>query len=130
MPAPADFQYSTAAYIAAHQALLDLIDGQVQAGFIRYLSASDIVIAISRLTDPGGTVDGGTGALSLTVAQSFTATADGAIAYAQITDGALNPVLELPAVQGSVPVSGRVVVSSLNVTAGATVDLVSAVIGG
>jgi hypothetical protein len=130
MPAPASATYSVAALIAAHTALRDVIDGGAGAGFIRVRSAADVLLSQIPLTDPCGTVNGTTGRLTLTVAgRDESADANGTAAYGEVCDSTGTVVLALPAQAGSAAVSGKLVLTTLTITAGAPVEILSATIG-
>ena len=130
MPAPAQYTYATATIVAAHTAVLDDIDSGSGAGKIRLRDDSDVLLAEIPLTDPAGSVNGGTGQLTLTASGPDTsADADGTCTYAEITDSDNNVVVSLPASQGSSAVSGEIVISNTSIVTGAEVSLVSAVIG-
>jgi len=123
------YTYSAAALVAAQTALLNLLDADASAAKIVIKSAGSTVLAEITLTDPAGTVDGA-GTLTLGIAtQETNAPATGTAATAEIQDGAGTVHLTMPCAQGSSAVSGQCVLSSLEITAGGTVDVVSAVIG-
>lgn len=130
MPAPSTAQYSVAALVAAHTALLELIDAAASPGLIRLRSASDVLLAEMVLGDPAGAVNGITGQLTLTiVAQESAAPSSGDIAYGQVCDGDGLVHLAMPAKAGAAAESGWFVCSSLSVTTGNPVNVLSAVIG-
>lgn len=130
MPAPASFTYEVDTLEAAHQAVLDLIDGGTGAGKVRLLSEADTTLAVIPLTDPAGTINTSTGQLTLTASGPDTsADATGICTWAQIEDGDNVAFLSLPASAGTSAVSGQIVINSVSIVAGAEVTLVSATIG-
>jgi len=129
MPAPAEPIFSAAAYVAAHTAFRDLIDGGSGAGSIRLYNAADTLLATVVLTDPCGTVNGTTGQLTLTSAGEVTAVASGTAAYGAVCDGDGVAHWSLPCVAGAVAVSNRIVINSLSFVAGGTVNIAAAVLG-
>lgn len=130
MPAPSSTTYSAAAKTAAQTALLGLIDGGSGAGKVKFYTSADALLGTQTLTDPAGTVNSGTGVLSLTPATSSTnASATGTVAYATITDSADTVIVSAPAQAGSTPVTGYVVINTLSFVGGSPFSLVSATIG-
>jgi len=130
MPAPATYEYSVAALVAAHTAFRDEVDGGAAAGSIKLYDDTDVLLAEIPLTDPSGTVAGGTGQLTITASGPDTsADATGTCTYGTICDSDGNVMLTLPASAGSVAVSGELVISNTSIVAGAEVALVSCTIG-
>jgi hypothetical protein len=129
MPAPSEATYSAAAKIAAHNALLALIDTGAGNGTIKIRTSADALLATINLTDPAGTVNGTTGVLTLTAASTPNASATGTAAYADICDVAGAVVLALPASAGSSAVSGDIVINTLSIVSGTPVEILSATIG-
>lgn len=129
MPAPASATYSAQAKIDAHTAFLALIDSGT-AGSIKTYDNSDVLLVTHTLTDPAGTVNGTTGQLTLTpAAASVNAAASGTAAYSTVCNSAGTVHLALPAQQGTVAVSGKMVLNSLTIVAGQPVEILSATIG-
>ena len=86
---------------------------------------------LATLAVTGGTVDGATGVLTLTPGDPESdAPKTGTAVTADIVNGN-NVVLadDIPVAQGTSAVMGQVVISSTEIVAGGTVELVSAVIG-
>jgi hypothetical protein len=130
MPAPVDYSYSVAALVAAHTALRDLIDAGTGAGSIKLYSDADVLLAEIPLTDPCGTVAGGSGQLTLTASASETsAPAGGVCTYGTVCDGDDAVHMTIPAQQGASAVSGKIVLNTTTIVLGAVVSLVSAVVG-
>lgn len=130
MPAPAQATYSVAALVDAHTALLALIDAGSGPGKIFIRDDSDVLLAEVPLDDPGGTVNGGTGQLTLAIDGPDTAAdATGIAAYGEIADSDDTVILALPAQQGASPVSGYLVMNTLAVVIGGPVDILTATIG-
>jgi len=130
MPAPLVATYSAAALVAAHTALLALLDAGAGAGLIRVRSASDLLLGQVSLTDPAGTVNTGTGQLTLGIAGPDTNCAgDGTAYYAEICDSAGTVHLALLVDVGTVAVPGFIVMNTSTVVAGGTLTVLTAVIG-
>ena len=129
MPAPASTTYSVAAKVAAQTALLGLIDAGTAAKF-KFYSSADALLGTQTMTDPAGTVAGGTGVLTLTPSSTSTnASATGTVAYGTITDGSDTVIVSFPAEAGTVPVTGKVVLNTLSFVSGSPFSVVSATIG-
>jgi hypothetical protein len=129
MPAPETATYHVDAKEAAHQALLDLIDAGVGVGFIRIKTAADVLLAQIPLDDPGGSVSAVTGQLTLAIADSDSAEAEGTAAYGEICNAGGVAYLSLPVTTGVSAVSGYLVLNTLVFAIGANVSITSAVIG-
>ena len=120
--------YSTAAKIAAHNALLALIDADAAAATLRLRTAANADLAVITLTDPAGSVDGA-GLLTLTVAAREESATAGTVDHAVICDGAGTVIITLPAQAGTVAVAGTVVLNTLTLTAGSPVESGDIVVG-
>jgi hypothetical protein len=130
MPAPSVATYSLQAKINAHTTFLALIDAGAGPGRIFIRSAADVLLAEIPLTDPAGTVSGGTGQLTITPSGPDTsANATGTAAYAEFADLAGTVHLSLPAQAGTAAVSGKIVINTLDIIAGGLVTVISATIG-
>jgi hypothetical protein len=129
MPAPAQATYSAAALVAAHNALVTLIDTGSGNGTIKIRTSADALLATINLSDPCGSVNGTTGQLTLSIASTPNASATGTASYGQLCDVAGNVVLALPAEAGSSPVSGKLVLNTLSLVSGTPVEILSATIG-
>lgn len=129
MAAPYLDVWNPAAIVAAHNALLALIDGAATAGKITLHSSSDTLLATIPLTDPAGTVNGTTGALTLTASgRDESADNTGTASYATIRDGDDTAYRSLSCQAGSSAVANKCVINTLSIVAGSPVELVSAVI--
>lgn len=130
MPAPASATYSAAAKIAANTAFLNLLDAATGPVSLAIRDASDVLLAEIALTDPAGSVNGTTGALTLTPdGREEAAPAGGTAAYAELRDAANIVHLALPCAAGSVAVSGQCILNTLAIVSGAPVEVVSLTIG-
>lgn len=129
MPAPATATYAAATIVSAHTEVLSDIDAGAGAGKIRLFDDSDTLLCEITLTEPAGTVNGTTGALTLTPDGAGTAVATGTCTYGAITDSNNNAVVTIPAEAGGSAVSGKIVINSLSINSGAEVTVSSAVIG-
>lgn len=128
MAIPTSATYSLEARVHAHTALLALIDAGGAAN-VKIRGTLEEMLATVTLTDPAGSVNLGTGQLTLTPAAPAVAAANGTAAYAEICDSTGDVVLALPAQAGTAAVSGKIVINSLSIAAGTEVSLLSAVIG-
>lgn len=129
MPAPSSYEYSVAALVAAHNALVTLIDTGSGNGTIKIRTSADALLATVNLDDPCGTVNGTTGQLTLDIDNIPNASATGTAAYAQVCDVAGAVVLALPTQAGSSPVSGYMVINTLSLVSGTPFEIISATIG-
>lgn len=130
MPAPSVATYSVDALVAAQTSFMNLLDSGSGPGSIKIRSAADVLLAEIPLTDPCGSVDGGTGQLTITPdGRDESADAGGTAAYAEFCDSDDNVHLSLPAQAGASPVSGKVVLNTLTIVATGPVEVVSATIG-
>lgn len=129
MPAPAQATYSVAALEAAHQSFLDRVDAGTGPGTVRLRDDSDVLLGTITLTDPGGSVDAGTGQLTLTAAGTASAVATGTCTYGEVCDSDGNVLLSLPTSSGTSPVGGRLVLNSTSIVSGSVITLVSATVG-
>lgn len=120
--------------LSAKNAIAYAILGQIQSGLggdasILARDGGGVLLATFGLQPvTEGTVDPATAVLTLNIAtQETNAPAAGLVATVDIVDRAGNPVRTgIPAVKGDAPVVGRVVFTSLVVTLGGSVSLVSA----
>lgn len=130
MPAPTQATYSVAALVAAHTAFRDLLDAGSAGASIKIRDASDVLLAQIPLTVPCGTINPTTGQLTLTPAgRDESADTAGLAAYGELCDSDGLVHLSLPAVAGTAPVAGCVVLNTLTVAGGAPVEILSATIG-
>lgn len=130
MAVPSTATYSVAALVAAHTSFRDLLDSGTGAGFVRFRSATDVLLAQVPLSDPCGTVNGTTGQLTLSIAgPDSSADADGTAAYAEFCDSTGAVHLAMPTQAGTVPVAGKVVMNTLTIAAGGPVAMLSATVG-
>lgn len=114
------------AIVASHTALLALLDGATTAAKVTLHDSSDTLLATVPLTDPAGTVNGTTGALTLTPnGRDESADAGGEAAYATIRDGDGLAYRSLPCQTGSSAVTGYCVMKSTTIVAGSPVEIVS-----
>jgi len=130
MAVPSSATWSVAALSAAHTGVINTIDGGASAGSVKIRDASDVLLAEIALSDPCGTVSGGTGQLAFSFAGPDTsADATGTAAYAEICDSDGNVHLALPAEAGTVAVSGKIVLNTLSIVAGTNVEIASGTVG-
>lgn len=117
--------WSPAAIVAAQTALLGLLDAQTGAANVTLHDASDTLLCTVPLTDPAGTVDPATGALTLTPASTALPVANGTASYATLRDGAGTALCSMACEEGDVAVAGRCVLTSLGVSTVLAVTLIS-----
>lgn len=130
MPTPTSTTYSLAARIAAHTAVRDMIDSGPSAGFVRFKSSADVVLAQVPLSDPCGSVSGSTGQLTFSISgPDLSADADGIIAYGEFCDSTGAAVVSVPAKQGTVADPGYIVINTLSISVGGQVAILSATVG-
>ena len=130
MPVPTQATFSAAALVAAQTSFKNLIDAGSAGGSIKIRDASDVLLATIPLTDPCGTIDNGTGQLTLTPAgRDESADATGTAAYAEFCDSNGTVYLSLPAQAGAVAVTGKLVINTLSIVAGGPVEVLSATVG-
>ena len=129
MAVPTVATFSAESLIAAHTALLNLIDTGT-AGSVKIRDSADVLLAQIPLTDPAGTVNGTTGQLTLTPdGRDESADASGTAAYAEICESDGTVHLALPAQAGASPVAGKLVLNTLTIVSGLPVEILSITIG-
>jgi len=112
-------------------AMLTRIDTGVDRPRFKVYNSSNTLLATFPLADPAGSVDGSTAVITLTPgADPIVAAVTGTVTYATLEDGD-GVVLDdaIPVEQGTAHVAGKVIISTLNIIAGGTVELISATIG-
>jgi len=120
------YTYTTPALVAAHTALMEELPG----GSLAILDSGSVELASVTLGSPAGSVDAETGQLTFTIAaQEDSAPASGTASAAELRDSAGVVYLTMPCAEGTAAVSGQCVINSLNILAGASVEVVSLVIG-
>jgi len=129
MAVPSVATYSVAAKVGAHTFFLGLLDAGSN-GLIRIRSSTDVLLSEIQMTDPAGTVDGGTGQLTITTTgPDASANATGTAAYAELcaSDGTVH--LALPAQSGTAAVAGKIVLNTLSIVIATPVTVISTTIG-
>ena len=130
MAVPTVATWSVDALEAAHESFRVLIDAGTGAGKIRIRDASDVLLSEVALSDPCGTVSAVTGQLTFSIAgPDASADATGVAAYGEFADSDNNVQLSLPAAEGAVAVSGKIVLNSLSIIELGAVTVVSATVG-
>lgn len=130
MAAPYLLTYPPSLLVMVHILLLGQIDGETTPGKVTVHDSADVLLAEIPLSDPGGTVNETTGALTLAPSGPETdAPAAGTASYATLRDGAGGAIHSLPCEAGTSPVAGKCVLNTLSIQQGGTVELVSWVIG-
>jgi hypothetical protein len=128
MTVPTSPTYSAAAIIAAHTALLALLDAAATPATLKLRDSADSLLATITMSDPAGTVNGTTGRLTLSI-PAGTGDTGGTVAYGELCDGDGTVVVALPAASGSTATSGRIVMNSLTVFADQPITNLGATIG-
>lgn len=130
MTVPTVATYSVAAKVAAQTSFRDLLDSGSGPGLIKVRNSSDTLLGTLTMSDPSGSVNGGTGLLTLSaVTADSSADAGGTIAYVELCDSDGDVHLALPAQQGTSPVSGKAVFNTLTVVLGGPINMLSVTIG-
>jgi len=129
MPAPASVEYTDPVFVAVHTALLGEIDAGAAAAKFKLYDNADVLLATITLADPAGTVNGTTGQLTITAPATVSAVATGTCTYGTITDSDDTVIVSMPAEAGTSAVSGKVVLSTVDIVSGADIELISCVIG-
>lgn len=130
MAVPSVATYSVDALVDAHTAFLNLLDADTGPGLCRIRSSADVLLAEITLDNPAGTVNGGTGQLTITFdGRDESANASGTAAYGELTDASGNVHLAIPAQAGSTPVAGKLVLNTLTIVAGLPVEILTCTIG-
>lgn len=130
MPAPSVATYSVDALVDAHTAFLALLDADTGPGLCRIRDNADVLLAEITLDNPAGTVNGGTGQLTITFdGRDESANASGTAAYGELTDASGNVHLSIPTQAGSTPVAGKLVLNTLTIVAGLPVEILTCTIG-
>jgi len=128
MTVPTAPTYGVSTLVAVQTAVLAKIDAAIGGGKVRMRSATDQLLVTIPLTDPAGTVSAA-GVLTLTAAGTDTSPILGTVAYAEITDASDVVILSLPAQAGTVAVSGKLVINTLDVVPDAVFTLATITIG-
>jgi len=116
--------------IAAHEAVLTVLDQPESAGTVTLHTSSDVLLATIPLTYPGGSVDQLTGVLTLTPAgRDDNADVSGTASYASLRTALGQVLISLPCNAGTTPVAGQCIVSNLSIMSGRPVELVSFTVG-
>lgn len=130
MPEPAQFYFDSRALVAAHQAILDLIDFGSESGEFRLYDENDVYLGkISLAGGASGSVDPNTGVLTLNSVTAGTFVADGVVSYGLLTDSDQRAIATLPATDGPAD-SGLLALNTLTAITGGEVSLLFATIGG
>lgn len=124
MAAPYLNDWSPTAKVAAHTALVTALAG----GAVAIYDSADTLLVTVALDSPVGTVDAGTGALTLVPDSAGTAIAAGTAAYATLLDADDAPWQSLPCESGSSAVSGKCILNTLTIVDGKAFELISWVI--
>ena len=120
------FTYTAPALTAAHTGLMEDLPG----GSLAILDSGGVLLASVTLGSPAGSVNTTTGQLTFTIAtQEDSAPNSGTAANAELRDSTGVVYLTLTCTEGTAAVSGECVLNSLNILAGAPVEVVSLVIG-
>ena len=113
--------YSLAAWVASHEAFLDLVYEAAGDPTIKVKSSGGTTLAEMTLGikgTPGSSVNAETGALTLSIVAQEDASTAGVAAFVQLCDGAGAVHCELPATEGTVVQPGYAVFNSLTIIEG------------
>lgn len=130
MTTPTKAVYSVQALIDAHTALRDIIDSGGGNGWCSiHMDNGDELVNIA-LAKPCGQIDPATGKLTINHANALNAIdLDGIAAYATIRDSNWNEHLAIPVKEGTAPEIGWVVLDSISLLSGGSVQIGSIEIG-
>lgn len=118
--------YSAAAWIAAHTALLTLIEDGASDSKIKLYDGSDVLLGEFVIDDATSDVSGVTGDITIEIAtQEDAAIAGGTASYITICDGDGDVVYKMSCQQGTEAVAGKCVMNSLTIIQGAPIDILS-----
>ena len=121
--------YSPAAWIAAHTALLGLIEGGAGDSKIKLYDGSDVLLGEFVIDDATSDVSGTTGDITIAIStQEDAAIAGGTASYITICDGDGAVVYKMSCQQGIEAVAGKCVMTSLTIIEGAPLDILSCTI--
>ena len=121
--------YSLDVKVAANTALRDSIDGGTGAGSIKIRDSSDVLLAEMPLSDPCGSVDVGTGVLTLSVAGNEATPTAGTAEYGEVCDSDDNVKIIMPVQEGGSAVAGYLVIDSTTILEDTIVSIASATVG-
>lgn len=118
--------YSLDAYLAGYNALLAYILDGASPPEVRICKADGTVLAAAIIDPEESEVSAIDATLTLAIAeQEDSAPEGGESAYAEVVNGAGDPVLRVPCKEGVVPEAGFCVVNALTVIAGTPYEVVS-----
>lgn len=130
MAVPTEATYSTDVLEDAHQALIDLLDLGASNAVINIRDSSDVLLAQIDLNDPCGTIHATTKQLTFSISGPDTsADASGTAAYGEFADSDGNVHLSLPTQEGTVAVSGYLVMNTETIVIATQVSIASATVG-
>ena len=116
--------YSPAAWIAAHTALLTLIEAGASDSKIKLYDGSNVLLGEFVIDDATSDVSGVTGDITIEIAtQEDAAIAGGTASYITICDGDGDVVYKMSCQQGTEAVAGKCVMNSLTIIQGAPIDI-------
>ena len=122
--------WESSALVAAHTGVLNTIDAGTAAAYLEIRDAGDVLLSTLPFTDPAGTVDSGTGQLTIVFgARDEQAAATGTASYGEIKDSDGNLVATADCIEGTAPVAGNIVLSTVDIVINTPVEGVSFTIG-
>lgn len=122
---------SPALLTAAHTAVKNLIDAGSGPGYMSIHNSGGTVLAVLPFTDPCGTVNSGTGQLTIVFGpRDDAAAATGTAALAKVFDSAGTLLIDaIPCVAGSAAQANTCVLTTTSIVLGAPVEGISFTIG-
>ena len=118
--------YSAAAWVAAHTALLTLIEDGASDSKIKLYDGDDVLLGEFVIDDATSDVSGTTGDITIAIStQEDAAIAGGTASYITICDGDGDVVYKMSCQQGTEAVAGKCVMNSLTIIQGAPIDILS-----
>lgn len=123
--------YSAAAWIAAHTALLNLIESGAGVPKLKLYDTTVPAVLLGEfgIDETDSVVSGVTGDITLAIAtQEDAALASGTASYLDICNGDGNVVYRMSCEQGTTAVTGKCVLNSISIISGAPIDIISSTI--
>ena len=130
MAVPTDQEYSIQGLIEINTAFLALLEVNGSSGCtVKLYDSSDTLLSTIALDNPPGTVDGGTGVLTLDSSTPDSSPTAGAAAYCEVHDAIATWATRMPCVESGVAVSRSLALSTLTIVGGATLSITTMTIG-
>jgi len=126
MPAPFTTSHSAAdtlaMRIASGNAKIAAIDAGAGAGYVAIFTSTDIEVVRKTLSDPCGTVNAGTGEVTINTTGAQSTSIAGTAAYSLVFDSDNVAHSYMECIQGATAVAGKMVLTNLAIGAGETLN--------